>query len=184
MGLSRAVQASVLLSLVAACVGQETASRNRITDRTWRTNYRVDSWDDGRDDLYRVTFWKFGLKSVYLFNIDGHVTFLTARDTLYTLDVDVGSRMLHVPSTEALEDVHFDLSGLKIDCPVCEVTWNTLCDVGLPEVCFLHNNPLDVFDNDAIDSVRRMCSSFGEACRTSASETCDGQCEGEILALP
>lgn len=178
MGFSSVAQAAIVLSLPAACFAQE-ASRNRITDRTYRTNYRVDSWDDARDEPYRVTFWKFGLKSVYLFDVAGHVRSLTARDTLYTFDVDVGSRMLRSPNDEVLEDAYFDLGSLRIDCSTCAVTWNTLCDVGLPEVCFLHDNPPVDFDDDAIDSVRRMCSSFGEACRTSAFETCDGQCVGE-----
>ena len=179
MGLSVVVQTLLLLSLIAACFSQD-ASRNRITVRTYRTNCRVDSWDDGRDEPYRVTFWKFGLKSVYLFDVSGHLKSLTTRDsTMYTFGEVVGFRMLVAPNDEALEEAHFDLNSL-IACTDCEVTWNTLCDVGLPEVCSLHENPRADFDDDAIDSVRRMCSAFGNACRTSASETCAGQCTGEI----
>ena len=82
MGLSVVVQTLLLLSLIAACFSQD-ASRNRITVRTYRTNYRVDSWDDGRDEPYRVTFWKFGLKSVYLFDVSGHLKSLTTLSLIH-----------------------------------------------------------------------------------------------------
>lgn len=169
-----------MLTLAAVCLMAETASRRRITVRTYRTNYRVDTWDDGRDELYRVTFWKFGLKSVYTLDASGHVRTLTARDTMYTFDLNTPSRMLVTSSDDAVEDVDFDVSRL-IDCTTCELTWNTLCDVGLVDVCFLDdNNPVE-FDEDAEDSVRRFCSAVGAACERPASDVCDGECvEGEI----
>ena len=181
MGFQGVVQASVLFLLIAECFAQ-TASRNRITVKSYKTNYRVDSWDDGRDEPYRVTFWKFGLKSVYLFDVEGNLRSLTTRDTTtFTFGEVVGFRMLNVPNDEVVEEVRSDLSSL-IACTDCEVTWNTLCEVGLPEVCLWDENPRVDFNADAIDSVRRMCSAFGNACETSAADTCAGQCTaGEIL---
>lgn len=126
MALSGLAQAAIFFSQTASCCAQE-ASRNRICDRTYRTNYRIDSWDDARDEPNRVTFWKFGLKSVHLFDVAGHVRFLTARDTLYTFDVDVGFRMLRSPNDEVLGDAYFDLGSIRIDCTTCAVTWNTQC---------------------------------------------------------
>lgn len=180
MRLSGAAQAPVVRALATVDTTVPAPSRNRISVRTYRTNYRVDTWDDGREDLYRVTYWKFGLKSVYTFDIEGHVKTLTARDTMYTFDLTVPSRMLVTSSDNAIEDVDIDPSA-AIGCPTCVVTWNTLCNVGLTEVCFLNeNNPVE-FDQDAQDSVRRFCGAVGAACQTSAFDTCDGQCvEGDI----
>lgn len=101
MILSSAVRVSILLASIAACFAQ---SRQRITVKTWKTNYRVDTWDDGRDEPYRVTFWKFGLKSVYLFRGAGHVKSLLTRDsTMYLFDVDVGARKLFESSRMLLD---------------------------------------------------------------------------------
>ena len=180
MRLSSVTQASTLLTLSALFLTAEAQSRRRISVRTYRTNYRVDTWDDGRDELYRVTYWKFGLKSVYTFDAGGHVRTLTARDTLYTFDLADPSRMLMGSTEGAMEDVETDLTP-AIDCATCETTWNTLCDVGLTEVCFLNeNNPTD-FDNDAANSVRRFCGAVGAACERTASDVCGNQCEqGEM----
>ena len=127
-----------------------------------------------------MTYWKFGLKSVYTFDAAGHVKTLTARNTMYTFDLDVPSRMLVTSSDDAIEDAPDFEADAEIGCSTCEVTWNTLCDVGLAEVCYLdENNPVG-FDDDAEDSVRRFCSAIGAACETSAFATCDGQCaEGD-----
>lgn len=180
MKFSSTAQVSSLLALAGVCSVAEAQSRNRITVRTYRTNYRVDTWDDGRDDPYRVTFWKFGLKSVYTFDAAGHVKTLTARNTLYTFTLSVPSRKLLTSSDDDIEDsLDFD-AGAEIGCSTCEVTWNTVCDVGLREVCFLDAIKPAAFDEDGIDSVRRFCTSFGESCKTSASELCAGQCTGEI----
>ena len=168
---------------MAACV-EADASRNRITVRKYRTNYRVDSWDDDREDPYRVTFWKHGLKSIYTFDISGNMKTLIARDTLYTLDMGVGSRMLVDSSDDASGDEGVDATS-EVVCTVCYGTWNTLCDKGIADVCSLDDNPLDEFDEDAQDSLRRMCSAFGAACETSAFDVCDGQCtEGKRWISP
>ncbi|MEP5376680.1 MAG: hypothetical protein ABJQ14_12965 [Hyphomicrobiales bacterium] len=182
MKLSIAEQICTLLTLAALLVTGEAQSRRRISVRTYRTNYRIDTWDDGRDELYRVTYWKFGLKSVYTFDAGGHVRTLTARDTLYTFNQAVPSRMLMDSGEDELEDVEIDLTP-AIDCATCETTWETLCDVGLTEVCFLdENNPAD-FDNDAEDSVRRFCGAVGAACERTASDVCGTQCFGGKLCL-
>ena len=174
--MTRTVQAALLLSLVAVCFATD-ASRNRITVRKYRTNYRVDSWDDNREDPYRITFWKFGLKSVYTFDTSGNIKTLTARDTEYTFDDVIGSRMLQASNDDGLEEV--DIDPVEIACSDCTVTLNTVCGKGIDDVCYLDdNNPVN-FDEDAIDSVRRFCSGFGAACGNSAMESCDGQCTGE-----
>lgn len=135
MRIPRAVQALLLLSLTAVRFVAEAQSRQRITVRTYRTNYRVDTWDDGRDEIYRVTYWKFGLKSVFTFDISGHIKTLTSRDTLYTFDLAAPSRMLLTSSDDAIQEVDIDPSS-AIACSTCSTTWNTLCAVGLQDVCF------------------------------------------------
>lgn len=175
MGSSGAVITTISLTLIAGCFATD-ASRNRITFRKYRTNYRVDSWDDNRDDPYRVTFWKFGLKSVYTFDVSGNIKTLTARDVKYSFDTEVGTRMLVDMDDDAVTDIEVDPS--EIPCSDCSVTWNTLCDGGIADVCYLDINPYDTFDEDALDSVRRMCSGFGAACASSALDACDGQCTG------
>ena len=156
------------------------AARQRITIKTYKTNYRVDWWDDGRDEPYRVTYWKFGLKSVYLFQESGNLTSLTVRGREYMIPSNHGSRML-LPSIadEVAEEVHSSHRRL-FPCADCEETLDVLCNVGLKDVCFLDEFPLDDFNEDAKDSTRRFCSAFGAACETPAFDTCDGQCiEGE-----
>ena len=180
MRLSSTAQVSTFLALAALLFSAEAQSRRRISVRTYRTNYRIDTWDDGRDELYRVTFWKFGLKSVYTFDAAGHARTLTARDTLYTFEPITPNRMLITSSDDALQEVETDLTP-AIDCTTCEVTWNTLCDVGLADVCVLDDsNPVD-FDEDAHDSVRRFCGAVGAACERTASDVCGKQCvQGEV----
>lgn len=184
MNVSSVLQIAVLLAMISAYLATDAsfglaASRRRISIRKYRTNYRIDSWDDGRDAPYRVTFWKFGLKSVYTFDVAGNIKTLTARNTLYTFDTDIGAMLLLASNDDvdddAIVDVDVDPSS-AIDCSVCHVTWDTLCDKGITDVCYLHENPLDDFDEDAIDSVRRFCSAFGAACEMSAADACDGQC--------
>ena len=176
MRTSNTMLAALLLSLVDVCFATD-ASRNRITVRKYRTNYRVDSWDDNREDPYRITFWKFGLKSVYTFDTSGNIKTLTARDTEYIFDGKIRSRMLEAPDDDALEDV--DVDPVEIACSDCTETWNTVCDKGVDDVCYLDANNPDDFDEDAINSVRRFCSGFGAACRDSAIEACEGQCTGD-----
>ena len=175
MMMFKAAQASLLLVLLGRCFVAE-ATRHRITVTKYKTNHRIDWWDDGRDEPYRVTFWKFGLKSVYLFGQSGNLKSLTVRGREYTFPSDTGSRMLLASEQdEVAEDIH--LGGRRLfACTDCEETWDTLCSVGLADVCSLHESPREDFNDDAEDSVRRMCSAFGAACGASAFDTCDGQC--------
>lgn len=194
MKTSGVMQTTLSLALVAACFAADTtssavdasdasvglaASRNRITVRKYRTNYRVDSWDDDREDPYHVTFWKFGLFSVYTFDTSGNIKTLTAGDSEYTFDTEVGSsrRRLVGADDDATGEVDPELSG-EISCTDCAVTWTILCDGdnGIADVCYLHDNPQADFSEDAIDSLRRMCSGFSAACQRSPDEACDGQC--------
>lgn len=180
MRLANATQALRLLALAGVCFVGEAQSRQRITVRTYKTNYMIDTWDDGRDEPYVVTYWKFGLNSVYTFDAAGHVRTLTAGDTLRTFDFGPPSRMLVTSDDDATREVDADVSPL-IACSTCETTWDTLCSVGLVDVCFLGENNPDDFDDDAEDSVRRFCSAVGAACETSAAEICIGMCvEGEM----
>ena len=180
MMLSSASKGPFLLALIAGCFVAEGV-RNRITIKSYKTNYRVDWYDDGRDNPYRVTFWKFGLKSVYKFDESGNLRALTAGDDRFTFDEDIGSRKLAAPQEADVEEEHSSRRRLY-DCTDCEETWDTLCDVGLADACYLDENNPDYFTEDAEDSVRRMCSAFGAACETAASEACDGQCteDGEM----
>eukprot|EP00904_Undaria_pinnatifida_P013083 jgi/Undpi1/8905/HiC_scaffold_25.g11367.m1 len=84
--------------------------------------------------------------------------------------------MLEDSDDDAEGDVGVGPRG--ISCTDCSATWNILCDVGMEDVCYLNDNPEDGFDEDAQDSLRRMCSGFGAACELSAFNACDGQCTG------
>lgn len=183
MKLSRAAQGSILLALAGTCFEAKAQSRNRITVQSYNTKYMFDVWDDGRDEPYRVTYWKFGIKSVYTFDVSGHVTTLSAGDTLYKFRLGVPSRMLRTSSDDSIEDARHLESRSLFTCFDCEVAWKTLCDVGLVEVCFWDDNNPAEFDKDAENSVRRFCSAVGNACKRSAGDICDGGClPGEIIA--
>ena len=186
MKMSSAAQASLLLVLLVGCFVSE-AARHRITVTKYKTNHRIDWWDDGRDKPYRVTFWKFGLKSVYLFGESGNLKSLTVRDREYTFSSNTGSRMLLASQQDEFEEDIYRGGRRLFPCTDCEETWDTLCSVGLADVCFLHEFPREDFNDDAEDSVRRMCTAFGAACEASAFDTCEGQCiAGELrfLRLP
>ena len=173
--MSSAAHVWLLVVLIVGCFVAQ-ATRHRITVRTYKTNYRIDWWDDGRDDPYRVTYWKFGLKAVYLFDVSGELISLTVRDREYMFPSNIGSRMLLASEQdEAAENIPAGRRRLY-PCADCEETWVILCDVGLADVCFLDEFTPDDFNEDAKDSVRRFCSAFGAACETPAFDTCEGQC--------
>eukprot|EP00904_Undaria_pinnatifida_P013079 jgi/Undpi1/8901/HiC_scaffold_25.g11363.m1 len=185
MKISSASQASLLLALIAGFSVSE-ATRHRLIVRSYRTNYKIDWWDNGRADPYRIIFKKSGLKSVYKFLESGSLSTLTIGNTRYTfsqsagsLEVpsseDIGSRMLLAPEDEDAEEVHFGHRRLY-DCPDCEETWDTLCDVGIEEVCGWVELLPSVFESDAQYSLTVMCTAMAAACDTSAADTCEGQC--------
>ena len=180
MRISTAAQSTLLLGLLAGCYVTE-AARNRITVTKYKTNHRIDWWDDGRKEPYRVTFWKFGLKSVYRFGESGNLRSLTVQDRQYTFPADIVTRMLVSDEEDQTEDGIHSSRRRLFPCADCEETWDTLCDVGLADVCFLHEFPQEDFNDDAVKSLRRMCTAFGAACETSAFDTCEGQCIGGVL---
>ena len=119
MGLSSAAYVPLLLLLVVGFVAE--ATRHRITVKSFKTKYRIDWWDDGRVEPYRVIFRKFGLKSIYTFEESGSLKTLTVGNTQYTFSPsgevgdgpqevqasNTGSRMLLTSGDETLEDVQF-----------------------------------------------------------------------------
>lgn len=94
---------------------------------------------------------------------------------------DVGSRMLLASEVdEVVEEVPSESRRLY-ECQDCEETWDTLCEVGIVDICFWVELLPNVFSEDAQSSMTTMCSEMGAACYTSASDTCEYQCtEGEI----
>eukprot|EP00904_Undaria_pinnatifida_P006370 jgi/Undpi1/2863/HiC_scaffold_14.g06240.m1 len=185
MKMPGASHASLLLAIIAGCSVSE-AERHRLIVRSNRTNYKIDWWDNGRADPYRIIFKKNGVKSVYKFLESGSLSTLTIGNTRYTfsqsagsLEVqsseDISSRMLLAPGDESANEVHSGHRRLY-DCPDCEETWDTLCDVGIEEVCYWVELLPSVFYWDAQYSLTVMCTAMGAACDTSAADTCEGQC--------
>ena len=189
MRMSSAVHTLLLLVLMAGCFVAE-AARHRITVRKFKTNYRIDWWDDGRDEPYRIIYRKNGLTSTYTFEESGRLKTLTVGTTTYTFDSGIqaangladvqassaGSRMLLVSEKyEALQDVHSSRRRLY-DCTDCENTWDTLCGVGIVDVCDWVPFLPFIFNEDAQSSLTIMCNALGDACETSAFDTCEGQC--------
>ena len=197
MRIASAIHASLLLVLVVGFFVAE-AARHRITVRSFRTNYRIDWWDDGRDRPYRIIYKKNGLRSDYTFDESGHLKTLRVGRTTYTFDSanqaangsaeiqssSVGSRMLlSAEEYEALEDVH-SVRRRLYDCTDCENTWDTLCGVGIVDVCNLVPLLPSNFNDDAQSSLTIMCGALGAACETPAFDTCEGRCiAGELHIL-
>ena len=190
---SSAAQVPLVLVLIAGCFVAE-AARDRITVRSFRTNYRIDRWDDGRAEPYRVIFRKFGFKSTYTFEESGSLKTLTVGDTQYTFSSasevgdgtpggvqasSPGSRMLLASQAEAGQEAHSEQRRLY-DCTDCEETWENLCGVGIVDVCSWVPLLPNVFTEDAQSSLTIMCNALGAACETSAFDTCKGRCiEGD-----
>lgn len=197
MKTSSAMQASLMLVLImVGCFVAESA-RHKIKVRKNRTTFKIDWWDDGRNVPYRIIFKKSGLKSTYKFHKSGRMHSLVVGSTKYTFsfiqDVNalpevqtssIGSRMLlESEEDEDMEEVHFEHRRLY-DCADCENTWDTLCGVGIVDVCDWVPFLPSVFNEDAVTSLTRMCNGMGNACQASAFDTCDGHCiAGELRIM-
>ena len=194
MRVSSAVPASLLLVLIGGCFVVE-AARHRFAVRKNRTTYRIDWWDDGRVEPYRVIYRKRRLKSIYTFEELGRLKTLTVGTTKYTFSYDIEaangtpevqastteSRMLFTSDEdEAVEEVHSGHRRLY-DCADCEETWDTLCGVGIVDVCSWVPFLPSVFNEDAQSSLTIMCTGLGTACEMSAFDACEGKClAGEL----
>ena len=188
-------QASTLLALIAGCSVSE-ATRHSVTVSSFWTNYWIDWYDDGRDEPYEVIFRKYGLTSMYTFQESGSLKTLAVGNYKYTFSTDVkagdgseealsstdvGSRMLLESEPEEMDAVHAKSRRLY-ECTDCEETWNTLCGVGLDEICYWVDLLPNIFSEEAQFSLTTMCDAFGAACESSASDICEGQCtEGEMF---
>ena len=195
MKLSTVSQASILLALIAGC-SVSVATRHSVTVSSFWTNYWIDWFDDGRDEPYEVIFRKYGLTSMYTFQESGSLKTLAVGNYKYTFSTDVeagdgshealsstdgGSRMLLESEPEEMDAVHASSRRLY-ECTDCEETWNTLCGVGLDEICYWVDLLPNIFSEEAQFSLTTMCDAFGAACESSASDICEGQCtEGEIF---
>lgn len=76
---------------------------------------------------------------------------------------------------EAAESTGLSLRGV-FDCDDCEKTLDSVCDIGVPDVCFLVTFFLDFFNDDAQASLQTMCTVLGTACETPSSELCEDTC--------
>lgn len=64
---SKAVEASVLIALIAGIAVTE-ATRERLTVRNHVITFKIDCWDDGRTDPYRVWPTTNAVSSKYTFD--------------------------------------------------------------------------------------------------------------------
>lgn len=183
---SNAVQASLLLALIAGSSVTE-AARERIVVRNYGIRFKVDWWDDGRVLPYRVRFRKKGVASRYVFDAGGRLRLLYVDDAAYqfTIIVQAGGEAVDVQALSSSSDRMLSTpNGADVDhhrrrlydCSDCEETWDTICEVGLADVCYWVGKAEDVFTADTQKSIRRMCNWFGKECTTSAETTCDGIC--------
>lgn len=189
----------VWLALIASGTISEAARQTTFVKRQG-TVFRIDWWDDGRLEPYELHFTTYGVSSVYAFDALGSLTALKTGGTLYTFDMDVeaangapeiqssatssdvGSRMLLGTHHEAVDGAVGYARRRLYACTDCEETWDTVCDVGLVDVCDLVELWPSVFTKDAQTSLVIVCSAFGAACKTSAFDACDGQCtEGALV---
>lgn len=184
------MQASLMLVvLMVGCFVAESA-KHQLRVRKNRATYRIDWWDTGREKPYRIIYKKNGLKSIYKFLESGHLDTLIVGSTTYTFTYEdlaanalpevhassTGSRMLLASQEdEDFDEVHVDHRRLY-DCADCENTWDTLCGVGIVDVCDWVPFLPFVFNEDAVKSLTIMCKGMGKACLASAFDTCEGQC--------
>ena len=106
---SSVAQTAFLLAL-AASTG--SATRYVITFKNFGVKFKIDWWDDGRDEPYRMSFTKRGIYSAYMFNARGNLesitvdgeeqTFSTSRKLVATAEDNAARKLLAVQ--EDLED--------------------------------------------------------------------------------
>lgn len=184
---SKAVRASVLIALIAEIAVTE-ATRERITVKNHGVKFKVDWWDDGRAYPYRVWFTKNLVSSKYTFDAAGRLAQLYVDEAGYTFSTDTGEvqpvsdRMLlsgqqETQADETEMEMEMEMEHRRLyDCPDCEQTWDTMCDIGLEDVCYWANEEVDLFNDDTVTSLNKMCIKFTKECTTSAETTCQGMC--------
>ena len=192
MKYENAAIASLLLAFIAGIAVTE-AARERITVKNHGIKFNVDWWDNGREEPYRVSFNKNGVSSKYTFDAAGRLTSLEVDDAEYQFTMAIeadgdtaGVQSLSAPADRMLLPMHEDPEGDEMefdhhrrrlyDCSDCEQTWDTMCDIGLADVCYWVGREADTFTQDAKTSIKKMCIKFAKECNTSAETTCDGMC--------
>ena len=189
---SNTAQASLLLALIAG-IAVTNATRERITVKNHGIKFKVDWWDDGRTDPYRVSFTKQDVSSEYFFDAAGRLKSLNVDDAVYQFTMAMeavgdtagvqslsapADRMLHsMEDDPELNEMEFDHHRRRLyDCSDCEETWDTMCDIGLEDVCYWVGKATNLFTSDAQISIKRMCTKFAKECLKSAETTCEGMC--------
>lgn len=189
----------VLLVFLANSLVVSDATKHVFKVKQGRVKFTVHYWDDGRQNPYRISFKKNGVRSSYRFeargyvtiiNVDGVVTTFTwdaANDadaeqlegTAPTIVSDLGDRLL---LDQFEKDAGTDGSVVRrrlYYCDDCEDTWETMCGLGINSVCFFHYDTRDWgFTDDTVTSIARLCKKFSRACdKKDAEDVCSGTCE-------
>ena len=192
MRLSNTAQALLLLALMGGIALTE-AAKERITVKNHGIKFKVDWWDDGRTDPYRVSFTKKNVVSKYTFDAAGRLTLLYVDDDgyIFTMAIQAGigdmaevqsmsappDRMLiSMPEDKEADEMKMDRGRRLYDCPDCEQTWDTICDIGLKDVCYWVGLEIDIFTLKTVTSIELMCKKFTKECTRSATTTCEGIC--------
>lgn len=145
-------------------------------------NFQISRFTDGRSTPYRIYFGDKHLSgSSYRLSQRGHVEYFKAGSEVYYDRMEMDDESLtylmktktraRSPETGA-HHLEQDLPG----CDECTMTWDVVCEVGLPMFCDkIRRHSLS---DDGADSVEMMCGRQEGACDT-AKRLCEHVCAAE-----
>lgn len=197
--------ASLLVALTALMLGNDLAEAaiERIIVDELGTTFKLDWWNDGRANPYEVSFRGGGIFSDYTFQDSGRLKTLQVNDDvsyifeISDLDANISTAvraqlsssipfqpglrvLMSTPGTPSQGEAVGDSDPecrIGYACTDCEETWDTLCNVGLVDVCYWAGLLPGVLTVEAKTSLTTMCNKFGSACMASSSFlACGGQC--------
>ena len=194
-----------------------------MTFKNFGVKFKIDWWDDGRDEPYRMSFTERGIYSAYTFNANGNLesitvegeeqTFSISRKLIATPEDNAARKLLAVQDdledekvTTLSEDIasrrppamqeDLEVDETELDqenhrrrlyaCTDCENSWDTMCNVGLKDVCGVV--AWGGLTGDARTAVKIFCKKFNKECDAADAngETpCADDCtEGEKKTHP
>ena len=188
MKASRVGQAAFLLILAA---GTGNATRYLTTVKNFGVKFKMYWWDNGRDEPYRMAFNKRDIYSAYTFDTNGKLQTITVEGVEQTFSTSIKApdgtwdnasrKLLAMQEDMESDEMEFgDHHRRLYGCSDCENTWDTMCNVGLADVCAVVAS--GELTGDARTAVKIFCTKFTKECDAASGEViCADDCtEGDI----
>eukprot|EP00904_Undaria_pinnatifida_P013073 jgi/Undpi1/8897/HiC_scaffold_25.g11359.m1 len=147
-------------------------------------------WDNGRDEPYRMAFNKRDIYSAYTFDTNGKLQTITVEGVEQTFSTSIKApdgtwdnasrKLLAMQEDMESDEMEFgDHHRRLYGCSDCENTWDTMCNVGLADVCAVVAS--GELTGDARTAVKIFCTKFTKECdAASGEEICADDCTEDV----